>query len=160
MSTKNPTVAELVAAAQQILPALTDEQARNFIRANNIRSNGKLATLVGELAAEHAQRAEPAAPAAPAAPAKSSKPKAEAEEKPTKKFARQGRTKRTTAIAEGPRGFRFGPVWTASVQAGEGVALLDVNKNKLLKHAESLGITSFTAADESAKIAKAIAAAL
>jgi hypothetical protein len=172
-----PTVGTLAAKAIELNAHLNDDMARAFIRTNNIRSMSKLETLVNEqlkdktedelkalIPVEAKPAAKPKADAKPAATKPATKPEAKkpaaktapkAETKP--KFERKGREKRATAVNEGPRGFRFGPVWNNSVIAGEGVAMLDIHKNKLLKQAESLGINRFTAADDSAKIAKAIA---
>ena len=164
MSTQ-PTVADLAHRAMQLNDLLNSDFARQFIRNNNIRSNTKLETLVseqlaGKSAEEIAEICKPAEGASTkTAPKKAeTKPKVDKKEADGKKFERKGRESREVKVVmEGARGFRFGPVWNESVIKGEGVALLPGNKNKLLKHAQSLGVNRFTEEDDSAKIAKAIA---
>lgn len=50
MSTKNPTVSELIEVAQKSAPAMTDATARIFLKAGNIRSFKKLETLAAPMA--------------------------------------------------------------------------------------------------------------
>ena len=78
-----------------------------------------------------------------------------------KKISAKGTTPRKTAVAvtPGPRGFRFGEVWTKSIKAGEGVAILPANRYKLIKHAEMYGIPANKDSDAVA-LAKQIAEAL
>lgn len=175
MSTQ-PTVAALATRATSLVSGLTEELAKVFIRNNNIRSNTKLDTMVKEQLAGKtedelkticapvaAQRAEVAAKKKPAAKKAAAKPAAKktAAGKDKPKFEKQGRAPRKTAspVTEGPRGFRFGPTWCESVKAGEGIALLEVHRNKLLKHAETMGVPqSVIDTGDATKIAKSLAA--
>lgn len=59
----------------------------------------------------------------------------------------------------GPRGFKFGAVWTESVKAGVGVALKPANMPKLEAMAMELKVTVKDGADQ-AELAAAIAQAL
>lgn len=163
------TVAAMASHATATIPGLTDAMARAFIRANNIRSmgklNGSLESLKGksteELEALTAADTQSASTSA-SSPAKKAAKKANASakgaggEKP--KFAKQGRTKRETKVVQpGPRGFRFGDKWNESVQAGEGIAMLESNRPKLLAQATELGVTqSIIDSNDPAKIAKSI----
>lgn len=160
MST-SPTVSQLIAAVLIALPKLAPNQARAFIKANNVRSLTKIETVSAEykgmtkeeLATQFGEASDEAFVEVKGSKAKVTKKAAGA-----KKVARQGREPRKTAavVSEGPRGFRFGDVWNQSIKDGAGVAFMNANRNKLLKHAESLGIT-FDKKDESADIAKRIA---
>jgi hypothetical protein len=60
---------------------------------------------------------------------------------------------------EGPRGFKVGPVWIASIKAGKGVALKPSNLPKLKKTAEEYKVTVKDDATHE-EIVAAIAAAL
>lgn len=145
----NATVAEIAAALQAAVPNLAYNQARAMIKANNIRSLTK-ATTVGaqfasktaeELAKEFGEATADAAPAATAPKAKAkAAPKAKAAGAAKEKTPRAPR-KAATVVQAGPRGFRFGEVWTQSVKDGAGVAMLMQNRPKLNAHAETLGIT-------------------
>jgi|SRR5579859_3614509 len=70
------------------------------------------------------------------------------------------RVRKAAAVREkGPRGFKFGPVWLASIAAGKGVALKPANIKKVLETAEAKGVTvtkDLTQAEIVALIAKAI----
>jgi len=60
----------------------------------------------------------------------------------------------------GPRGFKFGPVWIASVIAGHGVALMRQNLPKLQDHARTVGVQvtpDLNQAEIAAMVAKAVA---
>lgn len=167
----NITVAQLASHAITTIAGLTDPQARGFIRANNIRSMGKLNTMLETLKGKSGEELESlcAAPAAstaaPASPAKkaakkaggAASKKADGEGKP--KFEKKGRTARTTKVVEaGPRGFRFGEVWNNSVKAGEGIAILESNRPKLIAQATELGVAqSVIDSNDPAKLCKSIA---
>jgi hypothetical protein len=70
------------------------------------------------------------------------------------------RVRKAGAVREkGPRGFKFGPVWLASIKSGKGVALKPTNIKKVLETAEAKGVTvskDLTQAAIVALIAKAI----
>ncbi len=44
--------------------------------------------------------------------------------------------------SEGPRGFKFGPVWLSSIKSKSGIALSPSNLPKLVKTAESKGVAA------------------
>ena len=202
MSSKNPTVAELVQAAQAQVPSMTEAVARVFLKVANVRSMGKLQNLLAPHAEKSAEEVEaevqkmsqelgvqptqtevadavstaeaqeteavetaeadvesdevqtstPQGETEMAATATSSKSKAKTKRTAsgaprkaaaTKRHAeRKGRAVRTIAdaVPKGPRGFRIGPRWIESVVAGEGIAVSPVNFNKLLSHAEQMGV--------------------
>lgn len=60
----------------------------------------------------------------------------------------------------GPRGFKFGPVWLASVKAGNGPALSPRNLPKLVLTGEAYGIPGASNFKDQAKLAAKIAEAL
>jgi hypothetical protein len=176
MSTQ-PTVADLAHKAMQINDLLNNETARSFIRMHNIRSNSKLETLLaehltGKTAEEIAEicKAPEGAPRKPNAkvaevakekPAPKQKPAAKNTDgkKPAeKKFERKGKEPREVKIVtEGTRGFRFGEVWCNSVRNAEGVAMLESNRPKLIKHAQTLGVAaSVIESNDPVKIAKSL----
>ena len=70
------------------------------------------------------------------------------------------RVRKAGAVREkGPRGFKFGPVWLASIAAGKGVALKPANIAKVLETAQAKGVTvtkDLTQLEIVALIAKAI----
>lgn len=108
----DPKIAELLAKAAEL--GITDEAvARQLIKANKVRSFKKLGEVI---AASKAQKTK----------------------------AKNGATLRVRKASkvhqEGPRGFRFGPVWLASIKAAKGVALLQSNLPKLKKTADHYGV--------------------
>lgn len=152
---KDPTVAELVAEAKSLVPTMEDSQVRVFLKENNVRSMPKLRRLLSEVK-DVSQQQDATSNETATVAAHQSNPDEESKMKTARKATknskpaarndrrqveRKGRAARkTSTVNEGPRGFRFGPVWIASVQAGEGVALLPTNVNKLMKHAEAVGV--------------------
>lgn len=53
------------------------------------------------------------------------------------------RVRRSSKIhSEGPRGFKFGPVWLGSIKSQKGIALSPSNLPKLRKTAESKGVAT------------------
>lgn len=124
MSTKQPTVAELVAKAIE-LSGKSEETVRAVILANKARSFSKIETLFGK-----------------------------------KTKAASVKIRKAGAVhAAGPKGFKFGPVWVASVVAGAGVALKPANLPKLVDHATHLGVEvtpDLTQVEIASAIAKAI----
>ena len=79
--------------------------------------------------------------------------------KPAKKGAALRVRKAGAVHQKGPRGFTFGPVWLASIKAGEGVALKAVNLPKLLETAKAFGV-SVTADLDQTEVAKLVAKAV
>lgn len=108
----DPKIAELLAKAKEL--GVNDEaQARKIIKDNKVRSFKKL----GEIIAKMATAGE-------------------------KKSGAAKRVRKSTGIihSEGPRGFKMGPVWLASIKSLKGIALSPSNLPKLKKTAESKGI--------------------
>src|SRR5271154_3233853 len=70
------------------------------------------------------------------------------------------RVRKAGAVRQkGPRGFKFGPVWLASITSGKGVALKPANIAKVLETAQAKGVTvtkDLTQLEIVALIAKAI----
>jgi len=70
------------------------------------------------------------------------------------------RVRKASAVHQpGPRGFKVGPVWIASIKSGKGVAMKPANRPKLIEHATSVGVSvtdDLTHAEIVALIAKAI----
>lgn len=187
----NPTVAQLVNLATSIANTLTEEQARIFIRAHKIRSNGKLKTLVQEhfidsnansndgvvemtneenvvkvdekstnaevVTTEVLQEEPKVEEVVEEVKASEQVEEPKVEEKP--KVAKKEKVaKEITPVQPGPRGFRFGPTWNASVKSGAGIALMEVNRNKLIAQAVALEIEqSIIDKGDAVEIAKAIA---
>ena len=144
----NATISQLIAAVKAVLPKIASNQARALIKAENARSVSK----AEEVAAQYkGQTKEQLAEAFGEAEAETEAPKGR-----TIKAKGQRARRTATVVTAGPRGFRFGEVWNASVKAGEGVALAPANINKLYAHADSLGIAYDKRSDDAAKIAKAI----
>lgn len=80
--------------------------------------------------------------------------------KPKKSKSASLKIRKAGAVHEkGPRGFKFGPVWIASIVAGKGIALKAANLPKLKDTATTYGVnvTSDLTQDE---IASAIAKAM
>lgn len=132
---KNPTIAQLVAAALVAAPSVTAEFAKELINSNKLRSFKRVTETFAELEVK----------ATPAKKAKEPKAKAPA------------RIRSERIIEAGPRGFRFGEVWNMSVKAGTGVALNPSNINKLKAHAATLGLST---KGDAAAMAAAVAAAM
>ena len=85
------------------------------------------------------------------------KAKAEAALKALKALKRKSsggalRVRKAGAVrSAGPRGFRFGPVWIASIKSGDGIAYSPRNFPKLRQMGEAYGIDgSLTATDQAA----------
>jgi len=150
---------------------LNSDMARQFIRNNNIRSMSKLETLLNEqlkdkTAEEIAEICKPVEgastkPSPKAAPAKKQEVAPKASKKADgegKKFERKGKEPREVKVVmEGARGFRFGEVWCNSVRNAEGVAMLESNRPKLIKHAQTLGVAaSVIESNDPVKIAKSL----
>lgn len=80
------------------------------------------------------------------------KAKAEAAIKSLKRKSSGGalRVRKAGAVRKaGPRGFRFGPVWIASIKSGDGIAYSPRNLPKLRQMGEAYGIDgSLTATDQ------------
>lgn len=56
----------------------------------------------------------------------------------------------------GPRGFKFGPVWLASIKSGSGIALSPRNFPKLRQTGEAYGIDGSLTATNQAELADTI----
>jgi hypothetical protein len=158
------TVSELIEQVRAAVPKLAHNQARALIKANNIRSEGKIAEAVEQykgmtkeqLATELGEAEADPEPVASKRPARKAGSKTSTTAKKIAK--RGGGERRQRALVEaGPRGFRFGEVWNNSVKEGSGVALHPANANKLYAHADSLGIAYNKREDDAASIAKKIA---
>ena len=161
------TMSDLLAAVKAVVSKISASQAKAFVKANNLTSVEKVteeaASLKGytkeQLAAEFGEDDGSEFPASTSA-SKNGKSKAHA----TKRVARKGTEprRRVAAMVEaGPRGFRFGDTWNQSVKDGTAPALAPANINKLLAHADELGVhydkRSLDAADLAKKIARKLA---
>ena len=127
---KNPTIAQLVAAAVAIVPSFTEDQAKKLINENKARSFKKITELFTPLIP------------------------VEVKVEKKEKIARI-RTVRT--VTPGPRGFRFGDKWMDSVRSATGIAVHPTHFNKLKAQASALGISADGV--DAVSLAKAISAA-
>lgn len=106
-----------------------------------IALHNELAAKVGVPARKGFDNKTKASAAVDALKAKVAVMEAEAAQQAETKVTRTSRVRGEIKVHErGPRGFKFGPVWVASVVAGRGVALMRQNLPKLSEHAQMVGV--------------------
>jgi len=133
---KNPTVAMLVAKAIELNAALTEDQAKEIIKAAGAKSYKKVAEAVeAALAAEAEEKAK----------AKKKKPEVKTKE-----------PKVIQIVQPGPRGFQFGSTYVQSVIDASRIAMKEANKGKLVAFANALGLTDITMATDIAEAIKSM----
>lgn len=127
---KNPTIAMLIAKAIELNNTLTEETAKELIKAAGAKSFKKVAEAV-----EAAKLAEE----------KKAKKKPEAKAKEPKVVQ---------IVQPGPRGFQFGFTYVQSVIDASRIATKEANKGKLVAFAAALGLTDITMATDIAEAVK------
>ena len=156
------TITNLIAAVKAAVPAIATSQARKLIKDNNVRSFKKVGEVTAVLAAKTAEELA-VIYGAPEVEPEVTVPVAKTPKE--KKIPNTGATVRvkststSTPVEAGPRGFRFGDVWNASVKAGTGIAVSEANRNKLIAQAVSLAV-DHDAAIPSKDLAALVAAKL
>lgn len=132
---KNPTVAMLVAKAIELNAALTEDQAKEIIKAAGAKSYKRVAEAVEAALAAEAEE------------------KAKAKKKPEVKTKEP---KVIQIVQPGPRGFQFGSTYVQSVIDASRIAMKEANKGKLVAFAATLGLTEITMATDIAEAIKAM----
>lgn len=137
---KDLTIAQLVAAAAQVAPNKDELELRNLIKTHNLRTLPKLQRVIGEIVAAEAAEVEKLAAAAKLVEQQAAVVEAATAAGLKAKRGRKAKNPADVKVVEaGPRGFRFGEVWNASVKSGAGVALHPANFNKLVAQAKAAG---------------------
>jgi len=127
----NITIPQLIAKAIELNAALTEETAKQLIKAAGAKSYKRVAEAV-----EAAKRAE--------------------EKAAKKKVATPKEAKEIKLVEPGPRGFQFGQTYVQSVIEASKIATKEANKNKLVAFANQLGLDGITMATDIAEAVKSM----
>jgi hypothetical protein len=127
---KNPTIAQLIAKAIELNANLTEDQAKEIIKAAGAKSYKKVAEAVE--AAAKASKKKPATPK---------------------------ENKEVKIVEPGPRGFQFGATYVQSVIEASRIAMKEANKMKLVAFATTLGLEGITMKSDIAEAIKSMKAA-